>query len=156
MLVADTIIKVTKSSDYVFWACSVGRNGVCNAVRVSAFKVNNDNEHITFFLPEKLFKQIQYDLLPGSNLSFLMVSVKDFESYQIKGNYVGQSKCTEENIDYFRLKVLKTIDIISGMGLNGQGIFGFLLELPAIAITMHCKENFLQTPKPGTGGKIEN
>ena len=154
MIVADKIINVTSSSDFVFWTASVGNDGVCNVARVSAFMVNEDNEFITFFLPEKLFKQIQPDLVPGANMSFLMVSVKDFESYQIKGNYVGHSNCTEENIDYFRLKVLKIIDIITGMGLNGQGVFGYLLELPGIAVTMRCKENFLQTPKPGTGVKL--
>ena len=156
MIITDKIRNVTKSSDFVFWTACVGKNGVCDAARVSAFSVNEDNEHITFFLPERLFKHIQQNLSPGSNLSFTMVSVKDFESYQIKGSYEGYSKCTEENIDFFRLKVLKVIDIITGMGLNGQGIFGFLLDLPAIAVTMNCTEIFLQTPKPGTGVKIEN
>ena len=154
MVVPDKIKKVTKSSDFVFWTSIVGKNGVCDMARVSGFGIDEDSEHVTFFLPEKFFKHIEPDLLPGSNISLLMVSVKNFESYQVKGNYTSHVNCTEENIDYFRLKVLKTIDIIDEMGLSGQGVFGYLLEQPSIAVTFRCTENFLQTPLPGTGTKL--
>lgn len=154
MYISDKIKKVTTSSDFVFWTAKVGKDGVCDMARVSGFIVDEDNERVTFFIPESFFKHIRSNLLPGLNISLLMVSVKNFESYQIKGNYISHKNSSEENIDYCRLKVLKAIDIVNEMGMNGQGIFGYLLELPSIAVTFQCRECYLQTPKPGTGTKL--
>jgi len=154
MLLSDKIKKANASSDFVFWAANVGKNGICDLTRVSGFIIDDDNEHVTFFLPKKLFKLIEPNLSAGSNMSLLMASLKDFESYQVKGNYIGHKNCTEENVDYYRLKVLKIIDIINGMGLDGNNVFGFLLEQPSIAVTFRCNESYLQTPKPGTGTKL--
>ena len=154
MFVSEKIRHVATRSEFLSWTSNVGENGFCNLTRVSGFIVDNDNECITFFLPEGLFKLIEPGLLPGSNISLVTVSVKDFESYQVKGSYIGHCKCTEENVDHYRLRVLKVIDIITGMGLNGHAILGFLLEQPSVAVTFRCKENYLQTPKPGTGTKL--
>lgn len=156
MIVPDKIKKVAEKSDFVFWTSTVGRNSVCDLTRVSGFVVEDDNEYITFFLPEKLFSLIKPNLSEGSNISLLMASLKDFESYQVKGKYVSHTGCTEEKIDYYRLKVLKIIDMISGMGLNGNRIFGFLLEQPSIAVSFQCTESYLQTPKPGTGTELKD
>lgn len=141
-------------SDLVFWAASVGKNMVCELTRVSGFIIEKDNEHITFFLPRQLFAIIEPALKIDSKISFLMASIQNFESYQIKGVYQSHQQCTEENIDFYRLKVLKISDILTGMGLEGNRIFGYLLEQPSIAVTMRCEEMYEQTPKPGTGGKL--
>lgn len=154
MLVSDKIKNVTTSEDFLFWACNVGRNGICDMARVSGFIVEEDNEHITFFLPEKFFDYMKVNLLPEANISLLMVSVMNFESYQVKGNYISHKYCSEENNDFYRLRILKSIDIITDLGLNGKGILGFLLEQPGIAVTFRCRESYLQTPKPGTGTKL--
>ena len=154
MILTNNIKKIPQQSDFVFWAGSMGENNVCELTRVSGFIIEEDNEHITFFLPKKLFSIIEPTLKSGSRISFLMASILDFESYQVKGEYKSHQACTEENIDFYRLKVLKITDILSGMGLDGNGIFGFLLEQPSIALTMYCTEVYEQTPKPGTGGKL--
>ncbi len=154
MMISERIIKMPSRADLVFWAASVGKNKVCELTRVSGFIIEKDNEHITFFLPKQLFSIIEPTLEINSKVSFLMASIQNFESYQIKGEYISHQLCTEENIDFYRLKVLKIADILSGMGLDGNGVFGYLLEQPSIAVTMRCTEMFEQTPKPGTGGKL--
>lgn len=154
MIVSDKIKKIPHRSDLVFWVASVGENNISELIRVSGFIVEEDNEHITCFLPKKLFSIIEPTLEIGSKISFLMASIKDFESYQVKGEYKYHQACTEENVDFYRLKVLKVIDILTSMGLDGNGVFGFLLEQPSIALTMQCAEVYEQTPKPGTGGAL--
>ena len=153
MILSDKIKKIPGQSDFVFWAAGVGEGKVCELTRASGFIIE-DNEHITFFLPTRLFEIIEPTLSTDSKVSFLMASIKNFESYQIKGAYKSHQLCTEENVDFYRLKVLKIIDILSGMGLDGKSVFGFLLDQPSIAVTMHCSEMYEQTPKPGTGGRL--
>lgn len=154
MTISDKIKKVPHQSDFVFWAASIGKNLVNELTRVSGFIIEKDNEHITFFLPKQLFGIIEPTLAVDSKISFLMASIQNFESYQIKGTYKSHQLCSEENIDFYRLKVLKIVDILSGMGLDGNRVFGFLLEQPSIAVTMRCTEMYEQTPKPGSGGKL--
>ncbi len=154
MILSDKILKIPAQSDFVFWTATVGNNNICELSRVSGFIIEDDGEHITFFLPLQLFKLIEPTLKKNANMSFLMVSVESFESYQIKGKYVSHKPCPEEDVDLYGIKIMRVIDIVSGMGLNGNKVFGYLLEQPSIAITMHCSEMYEQTPKPGTGGKI--
>ena len=154
MILTNNIKKIPQQSDFVFWAGSVGEKNVCELTRVSGFMIEEDNEHITFFLPKGLFAIIEPTLKTGSKISFLMASILNFESYQVKGVYKSHQLCTEESVDYYRLKVLKIIDILSGMGLDGNSVFGFLLDQPSVAVTIHCNEMYEQTPKPGTGGKL--
>lgn len=141
-------------SDLLFWAASADKNKICELSRVSGFIIEEDNEHITFFLPKQLFSIIEPTLEVNSKISFLMASIQNFESYQVKGTYKSHQLCMEENIDFYRLKVLKITDILSGMGMDGNKIFGYLLVQPSIAVTMRCTEMYEQTPKPGTGGKL--
>ena len=115
MILSDKIKKIPSHSDFVFWAASVGGNSICELTRVSGFIIEEDNEHITFFLPKKLFAIIEPTLRTGSEISFLMASIKNFESYQVKGEYKIHHTCTEENLDFYRLKVLKIIDILSDL-----------------------------------------
>ncbi len=154
MVLSNRIKQITSRSDLLFWVASVGKNKICELTRVSGFIVEDDNEHITFFLPKQLFGIIEPTLAVKSKISFLMASIQNFESYQIKGTYKSHQLCKEEYIDFYRLKVLKITDILSGMGMNGNGIFGYLLEQPSIAVTMQCTDVYEQTPKPGTGGKL--
>ena len=156
MVLSNRILQMPGRTDLVFWAASVGQNLVCDLTRVSGFIVEKDNEHITFFLPEQLFGIIEPALEFNSKISLLMASIQNFESYQVKGNYKSHQFCTEEIIDFYRLKVLKITDILSSMGLDGNRIFGFLLEQPSIAVTMHCTEMYEQTPKPGTGTELKD
>ena len=154
MVLSNKIVQIPSRSDHVFWVASVGKNMVSELTRVSGFIIEKDNEHITFSLPKQLFYIIEPTLAVNSKISFLMASIQNFESYQVKGTYKSHQLCTEENIDFYRLKVLKIMDILSGMGLDGNRVFGFLLEQPSIAVSMYCTEMYEQTPKPGTGGKL--
>jgi len=154
MVLSEKIKKIPNLSDFVFWAASVGEKNICDLTRVSGFIIEEDNEHITFFLPKRLFSIIKPTMGTDLKISFVMASIKNFESYQVKGVYKSHQTCTEENIDFYRPKVLKTIEILSGMGLDGNGILGFLLEQQSVALTMYCAAAYEQTPKPGTGGKL--
>ncbi len=154
MILSDKIKRIPALTDFVFWTATAGNDNIAKMARVSAFVVQDDGERITFFLPTQLFNVIEPTLKKDSNISFLMISLNDFESYQVKGKYLHHKNCSEENIDFYRLKIMRVIDIANGMGLGGNGLFGYLLKQPSVALTMHCTEMYEQTPKPGTGGII--
>lgn len=154
MILSDKIKRIPTLTDFVFWTATTGINNIAEIARVSGFIVEDDGEHITFYLPAQLFKVIEPTLKKDSSISFLMISLNNFESYQVKGMYLRHGICTEENIDFYRLKIMRVIDIVNGMGLDGNGLFGYLLEQSSVSLTMRCTEMYEQTPKPGTGGKI--
>ena len=156
MLISNKIIHVASQTDFALWAATVGIKNEPYLTRVSGFKVVEDKEHIRFFLPAAMFDFISPSLNQNTSMSFLMASLSDFESYQLKGMYDSHRACTEKEIDYYRLKVLKIIDILNGMGMDGNGVFGHLLEQPSIAVKMSCTEMYAQTPKQGTGGKLKD
>lgn len=156
MILPEIIKKVEASTDFALWTATPGKDNVCKIFRVSGFKVDDDNEHITFFLPEYFFRSMELDLVLGSNINLLMASLMDFESYQIKGNYVSSTKCTKDDEEFYQFKVLKVIDILNGMGLNAKKIFSYLYEVPNIAVKFKSNSTFLQTPKPGTGTRLKN
>lgn len=154
MILPDIIKQVENSPDYVIWTANKGKNPVCDLTRVAGFIIHEDYEHITFFLPRRLFRNLESNLSKGSNINILFASIKDFQSYQIKGNYENHCDGNEENFNFYKGKVQNVIDIMTSMGLNGQLIMGYLLEQPSVAVTMYCREVYVQTPKPGTGYKI--
>jgi len=154
MKISERILKVSPRKEFVYWAASVNHKLESKLSRVAGFAVSEDQEHLTFFLPKKLFAQMGPTLKPGVKMSLLMASVIDFESYQIKGRYIKHELCTPENIAFYKQKVLNIMEVLDGMGLNGKGVFSFLLDQPSIAVTMYCEEMYEQTPKPGTGKKL--
>lgn len=156
MILPEIIRTIEASPDYVLWTANLGNNPICDLTRVSGFTISEDNEHITFYLPQGLFKQIESNLIPGSNINLLLTSIKDFQSYQVKGSYVSHCESSEEDSEFYKVKVKHIIDLMGAMGLDGQAIMGFLLEQPSIAVKMYAKETYVQTPSPGTGNKIDD
>ncbi|TVZ26915.1 hypothetical protein JM83_1914 [Gillisia sp. Hel_I_86] len=154
MEITERIKTISGLQEFLFWVASVNKNKICELTRVAGYTIEVDNEHIIIFLPKQLFEIIEPTLEADSKISFLMASILNFESYQIKGKYVSHQMCTEENVNLYQPKVLKIIEILSGMGLDGDGIFGYLLDQPSIAVRMRFTEVYEQTPKPGTGGKL--
>ncbi len=154
MEIIEKIKTISGLQEFLFWVASVNKNKVCELTRVAGYTIEADNEHITIFLPKQLFDIIEPTLEVDSKLSFLMASILNFESYQLKGNYVSHEMCSEENVDLYQARVLKIIEILSTMGLDGDGIFRYLLDRPSIAVRMRFTEVYEQTPKPGTGGKL--
>lgn len=154
MQISKRIKAVTAKNEFLYWLACVGENSIAELARVSGFMLEEDNEHVTFFLPAKLWRSFEPFVKEGMQLSLLMASIKDFESYQLKGEYVKHQPCSSENMDFFRLKVMKIVDALSGMGIDGNKIFSYLTDKSSIAVTMKVSEAFEQTPKPGTGEKL--
>lgn len=154
MQISRRITAVSSKNEFLFWVACVGNNNIAEISRVSGFMVEEDNEHVTFFIPKKLWKTFEPFLKEDLNMSLLMASIKDFESYQVKGQYVEHQICSDENIDFYRLKVLKIVDVMSVMGIDGNKIFSYLNDNNSVAVTMKINDVFEQTPKPGTGNKV--
>ncbi|MFT6827389.1 MAG: hypothetical protein ACJAZV_000671 [Roseivirga sp.] len=156
MIISDRLEWISKQSDFPLWIASIAENNICELSRASGFQIDTENRTIAIFLPQSMFSMIEPTLKANSKISLLMASLKDFESYQVKGSYLRHSLSTEEQVDFYYENIKKTIEEINVLGLYGEGILGYLLEKPSFAITMKYEEVFEQTPKPGTGHKISD
>lgn len=156
MILSEKISQVSSDPGVAFWAANISSNGICDLTRISGIRVNEDKEHVTFFVPKQSFDLISDNFNERPSVSLLMASLRNFESYQIKGEYISHKICTEEEIAYYQPKVTGLIDLCNSMGLNGNKIFDSYIEEPNVAVKVLCKETFEQTPKPGTGNKLDS
>ena len=154
MQILERIKVIPQKNEFLYWTACVANNSMADLTRVSAFVIEEDNEHITFFLPTELYKTLDPFLKTGSKMSFLMASIMDLESYQLKGVYVKHQQGTEENSNFLREKVLNIVDVLGGMGMDGKKLFNYLLGTPIVAVTMKVDEMYEQTPKPNTGERL--
>lgn len=154
MLISENIVQLTSSPEVAFWASNLGPQGFCDLSRISGIKIEKDGKHLTFYIPKSFFPLIASNLKDRPKISLLLASLRNFESYQIKGEYLSHEECEKEDIAYYQPMVSGLIDISNSMGLNGNKIFDSFLEEPNIAVKVLCKEIFEQTPKPGTGNKL--
>lgn len=155
MKLPDVVKQAEIREDFVFWAANVNSNATCDFTRITGINIHDDNEHITFYLPKKLFRHLKPNISANANISLLMASIKDFQSYQVKGTYISHTDSTKENIAFCKSKLQSVMEIMSAMGLNAKLILGYLNAQSSVAVTMFCNETFVQTPKPGTGYEIK-
>ncbi|MFH4965025.1 hypothetical protein V8G69_08480 [Gaetbulibacter sp. M235] len=154
-MITKRITEIAQTPGFPIWISIAGFNATCELVRATAFTVESDCQHIKVYIPKCMKNQIQDVLLEGASISFLLASLKDFESYQIKGVITNLDTCDTNKLEK-QIELLEdTIEQTNALGLHGEKIFGYLSEGPFTAIQMSCKEIFEQTPKPGTGTKVE-
>lgn len=156
MEIIERLKWISTQPGFAFWVALVGENNICELSRTSGFQIDVQNQTITTFIPQSMFTMLEPTLKPNAKLSLLMASIRDFESYQVKGNYLNYSESSTEQVNFYLDNVMKTKEEITALGLDGAGIMGYLLKTPSIAVTMKCEEIYEQTPKPGTGHLIPN
>lgn len=149
------ITEIAEQSGFPIWIAIANANHTCELVRASAFMVEPDRQHIEVCIPNSMRAQVKEVLIKDAPISFLLASLNDFESYQVKGTIVDIETCDSARLSKQLDLLEETIALSNAFGLNGKKILGFLAEGPFTVIRMSCLEVFEQTPKPGTGTKIE-
>jgi hypothetical protein len=154
-MVTKRIVEISELAGFPLWIAVVNANKVCEIVRATGFSVAPDLEHVQVYIPESMTARLEGMLQLEAPISFLLAALEDFESYQIKGKIKSVKTCEAGALEK-QLSILKaTTDMTNAFGLQGNKIFGYLTLGPFISIRMSCQEIFEQTPKPGTGTKIE-
>lgn len=136
-----------------YWMANANEQKVCNISRVSAVKKHSD-EHLVLYVPASFLDPLLPHLENQKEISLLMASLNDFESYQFKGHYVEYTSITPEDVAYYTPKLNALIELCNSMGLKGNLIFDPFLTQKNVAVTFYCREIFEQTPKKGTGKPI--
>ena len=154
-MITNRIEEIAQLAGFPIWISIAKPNATCELVRATAFSVEPDREHIKVCIPECMKVQLQHVLLKGSPISFLLASLKDFESYQIKGIITDFSTCERDQLNKQMELLETTIAQTNALGLHGDKILGFLSKGPFTSITMSSQEIFEQTPKLGTGSRID-
>ena len=150
MIVPKYYIEFLKKRDTFVYLASLNKNHFCDVCRTSGVYVENREFLKIFYMPE-LSPRLLQNLLSRNQLTLTVVSAFSFECYQIKGKYISH-----ENISVDDEKYLKGMaETIKEMGFNLENVFNnkYLL-LDVVTIIMKVEEVYEQTPKIGTGNKV--
>lgn len=130
-------------------------NEVNQPVMTRLFGFNYDNPITTFtvytFKNDAL--RLVDHLSKKTKLSATISNAMDFKTLQFKGTYHDHYDAPDEEMHYPREFNSKQAEIMQMLGISNEAFANWKYE-PAMAVVMNVVEIFDQTPKVGTGNKI--
>ena len=119
-------------------------------------RVSKDRKNITFYMPKVMLRNHLDNLLDNGKVALNVGAIPSHETYQFKGGYLSHHDCDAEDIEGIRRMLAKYKIGLSRFGMPDEQLSivdKYNIE-PSIGITFEVQEIFEQTPKPGTGNKI--
>lgn len=116
-------------------------------------RVDDDRRTVTVFVPTACSEPVLRNLATSPRIA-LGISLATHEAYQIKGSYLSSRPADEEDLAVQESARAALLDGCLAAGfpeeLSRPMTQGFAYT-PAVAITFHAEEVFLQTPGPEAG-----
>ncbi len=154
MLLKEPQLKLFHAHDTSMWASSCSLDFKTEVARLSGALPALDGIHLNLFIPEQYAHTLLSNLAENNKLSFLFASTSTYESYQVKGTFLGYRSCTTEEMSYQKNYIEGFAQCMRGLGIKAGPRFAPYYREPSIAIRMKGEAIFEQTPKTGTGTKI--
>ncbi len=112
-----------------------------------------DDQHIHVFFDGKSSGRTFPNLENNRLLALVLVSVENFESYQLKGISLSWRESNAEELQWIDA-YLKNINVLlNKMGMPENAIYNYP-HVSMVTLLMEVEEIFEQTPKAGTGKKV--
>lgn len=156
MIIPERIVELSQSNQATQWAANADENNKPDLCRTMTTTVSEDRTSMTVYLPERFVGSIFDNAKEDSRMAIMLGDIATFESYQLKGRVKEAKLCSDEELEIARNGIRGFADR-SGEFFNipGDPIFISMFSTPIFAITVEVEEIFEQTPKVGTGNKLE-
>lgn len=154
MIVPEHYIELFKKRDTFGYLASLNNNQFCNVCRSSGIYVI-DQEFLKIIYMPALSPHLLKNLQINPQMTVTILSNYTFECYQFKGKYCFHENISDED-ERFKDKYLQgMIAVIGEQGFNLDKVLkGKYIKLDVVTIIMKVEEIYEQTPKTGTGNKI--
>jgi hypothetical protein len=146
-----TCIESTSSSN---WLCNTNEKAETDMVRVLGVRVEEDGRRLICYIPVGYGAGVINNLAISTKITFLTAIIFTYESYQVKGRYISQRNCTEDEMAYLTAYVEGFTIAMARQGLSKEKGFKAFFQQPCIALQLLAEEVYDQTPKKGTGNKL--
>jgi len=113
-----------------------------------------DDEHVKIFIARKTAARAIENLNDNGLMAVTFVNVLNYEAYQLKGKCVKYAEASDEEQETVDNYMKAFNEVVVKIGL-ADGIIYNWPHNPVWAIEMKVEEAFVQTPKIGTGTKLE-
>lgn len=114
-----------------------------------------DDEHVRFFISGKTGTRAIENIKDNKMMAVTLVNALNGEAYQLKGKCVKYAEANNEEHTMVENYLKEFNEIAVKIGLIDGLTFNWP-HRPCWAIEMKVEEAFEQTPKIGTGCKLEN
>ncbi len=121
--------------------------------RFFGFKYENPLSSFTAYTFKKDAFRLVDCLTEEIKLSVAVTNALDFKTLQFKGSYLNHYDAPENELVYPRICNEKQVEIMAMFGISKE-VFAKWNYAPSVAVVMNVNEIFDQTPKVGTGNKI--
>jgi len=115
--------------------------------------VNQDQETITFFVPEIMSEKMLSDLEDNGRVALTMAQMPSHETYQFKGAYISSRKSNDKEISIQDVYCDKMALVMEMVGFPKE-YWTSCVYKPSVAVTFRVEDMFNQTPSPEAGKKI--
>jgi predicted pyridoxine 5'-phosphate oxidase superfamily flavin-nucleotide-binding protein len=113
-----------------------------------------DDEHVKIFIAEKTAARAIENINDNGLIAVTLVNVLNYEAYQLKGTCVKYEEASDEEQVIVENNMKAFNEVCVKIGLEDGIVFNWPHK-PVWAIEMKVEEAFVQTPRIGTGTKLE-
>lgn len=154
LILSDSLIECIQEKASSIWLCNSNEQLQTATVRLMGARVEEDRKHITVYVPVQYGAEVIRNLATTDKITFLTAIIHTYVSYQVKGTYISQCACTEADIAYQWAYMDGFTDALAKQGLSKQKGIKAYYQQPSIAMRILAEEVYEQTPRKGTGEKV--
>ena len=154
-ILSDPLIRILEGTATSLWLCNRDAHKVPDVTRLMGVRVEPDRQHVVGYVSQADGEDLIHNLRVTPQLTLLTALVHTYESYQFKGVYTGQWACSAEEVAYQRAYVEGFARASIPYNLPGEKITQAFFRQPALAVRMRIEEIYEQTPRKGTGERIQ-
>lgn len=155
-MIADKFITFLKNNDVGLSIATRNSDLTPSIGRPFNAIVSEDRKNITFYMPSAMLRHHLENVQDNGKVALNIGAIPSHETYQFKGTYISHHNCNEQEISEMKIMLQRFKNGLSKFGMPEEtlSLLDKFSVSPAIGITFKVEEIFEQTPKPGTGNKI--
>ncbi|WP_373059331.1 hypothetical protein [Zunongwangia sp. H14] len=147
-MIPDRIVEIAEASGFPLWLAVPDSCNICEVVRATGFSMEPDKKRLSIYLPESMLKLIEPHLKMKVPTSFLMASLADFESYQVKKELSEIAEVSNSLSKKINSILDPTIETTNSLGLDGSKTFDYLKDPPTASIHIFAPIFLNKLPNP--------
>ncbi len=151
----EKLKRLAESPECAIWLSNSDTELRPDIIRLIGNFMDFEKSELTVFAPLERCAGILNNLKHSPKLSYLMASLATLESFQIKGHFISQTPCTDAEVTIQHDYLTRFIDFTNALGFDASPVWNLYFQQPSIKITLSIDEIYEQTPRSGTGKKVE-
>lgn len=153
MSLPQNVITVLTNYYSAVWLSCCGEDNRPMIARLSSISII-DNETIRCYIPAKFAEELLPALVKGNPVSVMAACTETLDSYQVKGSIYGIDNIQPQLIEGQQNIIELFGKALVRQGFSAENLYKAYIDDDFVEVIIKVNEVFEQTPKNGTGTKI--